>query len=35
MPERLLNIKNEKIVDTNLIPMDDNIVRILRAVING
>jgi hypothetical protein len=34
MPEKLLNIKDEKIIDTNLIPMDDNIVKILRAVIN-
>ena len=35
MPERLLNIKNEKIIDTNTIPMDENIVKILRALSNG
>jgi len=34
MPEKLLNVKDEKIIDTNLIPMDDNIVKILRAVTN-
>jgi len=34
MPERLTNIKDEKIIDTNLIPMDDNIVKVLRAVTN-
>ena len=35
MPERLLNIKDEKIIDTNTIPMDENIVKILRALSNG
>jgi hypothetical protein len=35
MPERLLNIKDEKIIDTNIIPMDENIVKILRALSNG
>jgi hypothetical protein len=34
MPERLMNIKNEKNIDTNLILMDDNIVKVLRAVTN-
>ena len=34
MPERLTNIKDEKIIDTHLIPMDDNIVKVLRAVTN-
>jgi hypothetical protein len=34
MPERLLNIKDEKNIDTNLILMDENIVNILRAVAN-
>jgi hypothetical protein len=35
IPERLFNIKDEKIIDTNTIPMDENIVKILRALSNG
>ena len=34
MPEKLSNIKNEKNIDTNLIVMDNNIVKTLRAVTN-
>lgn len=34
MPDKLLNVKDEKIIDTNLISMDDHIVKILRAVTN-
>lgn len=35
MPERLLNIKEEKIIDTNNIPMDENIIQKLRELTNG
>jgi len=34
MPERLLNIKNEKIIDTNMISMDENIIKQLRIINN-
>jgi hypothetical protein len=35
MPERLINIKTEKIIDTNLIPMDEKIIVKLRELQNG
>lgn len=34
MPNRLLNVGNEKLIDTDTIPMDDNIVRKLRTLKN-
>ena len=34
MPERLLNVGGEKLIDTDTIPMDDNIVRRLRTLKN-
>jgi len=35
MPERLLNIKEEKNVDTNSISMDETIIKQLRKLSNG
>ena len=35
MPERLLNINDEKNIDTNMISMDENIIKQLRALTNG
>lgn len=34
LPEKLYNIENEYIIDTNLIEMDSNIIRILRDKFN-
>jgi hypothetical protein len=35
MPERLLNVKGEKIIDTDTISMDENIIKQLRVLSNG
>lgn len=35
MPERLLNVKNEKLIDTDTIPMDETIIKQLRKLSNG
>jgi len=35
MPERLLNIKEERIIDTTMIPMDETIIKQLRVLSNG
>jgi hypothetical protein len=35
MPDRLLNIKDDRNVDTNLIPMDEAIIKQLRVLSNG
>jgi hypothetical protein len=35
MPGRLLNIKNEKNIDTDTISMDENIIKHLRVLSNG
>jgi hypothetical protein len=35
MPERLLNIKDEKLIDTNIISMDETIIKQLRKLTNG
>jgi hypothetical protein len=35
MPERLLNIKDEKLIDTNMISMDETIIKQLRKLSNG
>ena len=32
LPEKLYNVNNEKIIYTDLIPMDENIVKILRKI---
>jgi len=34
MPERLLNIKEQKSINTDMIPMDDNIIKQLRVLKN-
>ena len=34
MPERLLNIKEEKIIDTDMIPMEESIIKKLRLLSN-
>ena len=35
MPGRLLNIKTEKLIDTDTIPMDETIIKQLRKLSNG
>jgi hypothetical protein len=35
MPERLLNIKEERIIDTTMISMDEHIIKQLRVLTNG
>lgn len=35
MPDRLLNIKDERNIDTDLISMDESIIKQLRALTNG
>jgi len=35
LPEKLYNIKEEKIIDTNLIDLDETIIKALRKVNNG
>ena len=35
MPDKLLNVKDEKIIDTNTISMDENIIKKLRVIKNG
>jgi hypothetical protein len=35
MPERLLNVKGEKIIDTDTISMDETIIKQLRVLSNG
>lgn len=32
LPEKLFNVNNEKIIYTDLVPMDENIVKILRKI---
>jgi hypothetical protein len=35
LPDRLFNIKNETIINTDLIPMDDTVIETLRVIKNG
>lgn len=35
LPERLLNVKGEKIIDTDMISMDETIIKQLRVLSNG
>jgi len=35
LPEKIYDVKNENVIDTDLISMDENIIRVLRAVTNG
>ena len=35
LPEKIYDVKNENAIDTNLISMDENIIRVLRVVTNG
>jgi hypothetical protein len=35
LPDKIYNVKNENIIDTNLIPMDDHIIKALRVLSNG
>jgi len=35
LPEKLYNIKNESIIDTDMIPMDERIIETLRVITNG
>lgn len=35
LPERIFDVRDENSVDTDMIPMDENIVRVLREIKNG
>ena len=35
LPDKIFNVKTENIIDTNLIPMDDYIIKSLRVLSNG
>jgi hypothetical protein len=35
LPEKIYNVNDEKVIDTDLIPMDENIVIALRKISNG
>jgi hypothetical protein len=35
LPEKIYDVKNENVIDTDLISMDENIIRVLRVVTNG
>jgi hypothetical protein len=35
LPEKIYDVKNENVIDTDLISMDENIIKVLRAVTNG
>jgi hypothetical protein len=35
LPEKIYNVKNENVIETDLIPMDDYIIKSLRVLSNG